>query len=103
MDSFDSRLKREGTLIANQIMQNGEGLDINNRLLQEYSEALDIQITVMDETGEILFNEGELQTDTEYENRMQRLLSNEKAKAVTINGNPNFHFYQQKLTGEEGD
>ncbi|MDR4317308.1 two-component sensor histidine kinase PhoR [Niallia circulans] len=102
MDSFDSRLKREGTLIANQIMQNGEGLDINNRLLQEYSEALDIQITVMDETGEILFNEGELQTDTEYENRMQRLLSNEKAKAVTINGNPNFHFYQQKLTGEEG-
>jgi two-component system, OmpR family, phosphate regulon sensor histidine kinase PhoR len=102
MDSFDSRLKREGTLIAKQIMKNGDGLDINNSLLKEYSEALDIQITVIDETGEILFNEGELQTDTEYENRMQRLLSNEKAKAVSINGNPNFHFYQQQLTGEEG-
>lgn len=102
MDSFDSRLKREGTLIAKQIMKNGDGLDINNSPLKEYSEALDIQITVIDETGEILFNEGELQTDTEYENRMQRLLSNEKAKAVSINGNPNFHFYQQQLTGEEG-
>ena len=102
MDSFDSRLKREGTLIAKQIMKNGDGLDINNSLLKEYSEALDIQITVIDETGEILFNEGELQTDSEYENRMQRLLSNEKAKAVSINGNPNFHFYQQQLTGEEG-
>lgn len=102
MDSFDSRLKREGTLIAKQIMKNGDGLDINNSLLKEYSEALDIQITVIDETGEILFNDGELQTDTEYENRMQRLLSNEKAKAVSINGNPNFHFYQQQLTGEEG-
>lgn len=102
MDSFDSRLKREGTLIANQMVKNDEGLDINNRLLKEYSEALDIQITVMDDTGEILFNEGELQTDTEYENRMQSLLSNEKAKAVSINGNPNFHFYQQQLTGEEG-
>ncbi|MDU1844249.1 MAG: ATP-binding protein [Niallia nealsonii] len=102
MDSFDNRLKRESTLIANQIMNNGGILEINNRLVKEYSEALDVQITIIDDSGEMLFNEGELQTETEYENQVQTLLSNEKVNAVSINGNPNFHFYQQELTDEEG-
>ncbi|HEO8419983.1 two-component system histidine kinase PnpS [Niallia sp. FSL W8-0635] len=102
MDSFDNRLERESTLIANQIMNNGGILEINNGLVKEYSETLDVQITVIDESGVIIFNEGELQTDTEYENQMQTLLSNEKVNAVSINGNPNFHFYQQELLDEEG-
>ncbi|WP_312096248.1 two-component system histidine kinase PnpS [Niallia sp.] len=102
MDSFDSRLERESTLIANQIMNNGGILEIDTRLVKEYSEALDVQITVMDESGEILFNEGELQNDTEYENQMQTLLSNKKVNAISINGNPNFHFYKQGLSDEEG-
>lgn len=102
MDSFDNRLERESTLIANQIMNNGGILEINNRLVKDYSETLDVQITVIDESGKILFNEGELQTDTEYENQMQTLLLNEKVNAVSINGNPNFHFYQQELMDEEG-
>lgn len=102
MDSFDNRLERESTLIANQIMNNGGILEINNRLVKEYSETLDVQITVINESGEILFNEGELQTDTEYENEMQTLLLNEKVNAVSINGNPNFHFYQQELLDDEG-
>ncbi|MER2060232.1 MAG: PAS domain-containing protein, partial [Niallia sp.] len=102
MDSFDNRLERESTLIANQIMNNDGILEINNGLVKEYSETLDVQITVIDESGVIIFNEGELQTDSEYENQMQTLLSNEKVNAVSINGNPNFHFYQQELKDEEG-
>lgn len=101
MDSFDNRLEREGTLIANEIMNNGGILKVNNHLINEYSEALDIQITIINESGEILFNVGELQTDEEYENQMQTLLLNEKVNAVAIDGNPNFHFYQQELFDED--
>ena len=54
LDTFNSRIEKEARLLASSIEENGTPKEINPNMIQELSDILDVRITVLDKSGNVV-------------------------------------------------
>ncbi|WP_445489520.1 two-component system histidine kinase PnpS [Niallia sp. 03133] len=102
LKSYDERLKRESILVAKEIEDSGGIYAVDDSKIKRYSEMLNLQITITDNNGKILFDEGEL-GESLHDAHLDKIESTiikgkEKDKKAGIGGNADFHYYSMKLS-----
>jgi len=98
INSSDTRLERESSLLVAQ-MANADSIeDIDASEMAEYSRLLDIQITVTDTKGNILIDEGEKAHD-EFLQSLSSVVSKASSQPQDdfTGGDTSFHYYWQEL------
>jgi len=105
IESFDNRIMRESQLLVHEIEIQGGITSIKPTLIKEYSEKMGVQITLVDDSGKILFNEGALDKKfSNYMNQVETFLTDSKQKTnknvVEVAKKPHFHLYKQVITDQ---
>ncbi|MEL3972619.1 ATP-binding protein [Rossellomorea oryzaecorticis] len=54
LDTFNSRIQKESRLLASSIEENGSLRDINPSMIEELSDILDVRITILNDTGNVI-------------------------------------------------
>lgn len=99
VQSYDNRIQKESILLAREIENLGGLSNLKEQDIQEYREMLDLQVTVLDNEGTVLFNEGEWQEE-KYENILTSSLYNNAPNndRELVDGDEDFHFYRIELS-----
>ncbi|MFT8320387.1 MAG: ATP-binding protein [Bacillus sp. (in: firmicutes)] len=106
LQSFDQRMERESLLVAKEIENIGGINVLQASTIKEYSELLDLQITVTDDRGTILFDEGKmgnrLNNENDYVTKIESIIKKGKnnEKNVEVGGNADFHYYSMHISAE---
>ncbi|KAB7668016.1 two-component system histidine kinase PnpS [Bacillus sp. B1-b2] len=105
IDSYDARIKQESQLLVNVIENQGDIFSIPAGLIKDYASTLDVQITLVDQTGKAIINEGDISDKySKYLNQVEDSISSignqEDTTVVEVSGDSDFHFYKQNLTSE---
>lgn len=99
VQSYDNRIQKESILLAREIENLGGLSNLKEQDIQEYREMLDLQVTVLDNEGTVLFNEGEWQEE-KYQNILTSSLYNNAPNndRELVDGDEDFHFYRIELS-----
>lgn len=98
---YDERLKRESLLVSKAIEKEG-GIDsVNSSVIKEYSQMLDLQITITDNKGSILFDEGDMgkSIDDVHIKKIETIIKND-ADAM-VGSDSDFHYYSTKFYDQD--
>ncbi|WP_445506847.1 two-component system histidine kinase PnpS [Niallia sp. 03190] len=99
LQSYDQRMKRESMFLANEI-ENAGGIDsVKASTIKEYSELLDLQITITDEKGTILFDEGQMEESLHgaHIKAIESIIRKGRTN-MEVGGNADFHYYSNVLS-----
>jgi len=94
---YDERLKRESLLVSKEIEKAGGVHSVSSSVIKEYSDMLDLQITITDNKGSILFDEGNLgkTLNDAHIKKIKTIIQN--GKNVIVGSESDFHYYSTKL------
>ncbi|MGP7816722.1 two-component system histidine kinase PnpS [Niallia sp. 01092] len=99
LQSYDQRMKRESMFLANEI-ENAGGIDsVKASTIKEYSELLDLQITITDKKGTILFDEGQMEESLHgaHIKAIESIIRKGRTN-MEVGGNADFHYYSNVLS-----
>lgn len=101
--TYDERLKRESLLVSKAIEKEG-GIDsVGSSLIKEYSKMLDLQITITDNKGFILFDEGDMDMGKRINDvhikKIEMIIKNDEN--AMVGSASDFHYYSTKLYNED--
>lgn len=98
INSSNIRLERESTLLAAKMAKLDSMDDIDANEIKEYSELLDLQITITDTKGNILMDEGD-KSHEEFLKSLSTVVSKMSSQPQNeyTGGDTDFHYYWKEL------
>lgn len=98
INSSNIRLERESTLLAAKMANLDSMDDIDANEIKEYSELLDLQITITDTKGNILMDEGD-KSHEEFLKSLSTVVSKVSSQPQNeyTGGDTDFHYYWKEL------
>lgn len=101
LEAIDERLKKEINIIVSSIEENGGINSVNQKKVAEYSEMLDVRVTIVTLKGEILLDSGKINNSNEskHKNIIRDIINTNINKSrLVVKGDQDLHYYWGAIT-----